>query len=463
LGPNEASPGMVAVAGVEERRTRADWMSRYVTLVRLGALAFFAGLVYLQLTWEILPKFSIAGTAFFAALSFLADRYEIRTGSGAEVSAGFLADFLGAALLGPLSGAIVSSVGVFGGCRRGEFQRKVTSASVFQIVAGVTGLVFWVSRDRLGDGSWVFVVGGIASGLAYLVLNWVLFIPVAWFKHSTGPIEAFKVVVQPFLPFHLFFLALSLILVYSFKSFRFPLPILIFLPVLGLIYAIRSFANALELSRRLERFSLEMAAGMLTALDLKDNYTAQHSAAVAQYSFDMAKALGLSSRECNLAHLAGLLHDVGKISVPDDVLNFPGRLDAGQWAVIQDHSSAGQKILGNMNEFEELARVVLHHHERFDGNGYPQKLAGEEIPFLSRIVSVADCYSAMISNRPYRKKLPPEVAMREIVNESGRQFDPIVATRFLAVLEQKDEHYRLAEHVDFQMQFQKVRFLRDIS
>jgi putative nucleotidyltransferase with HDIG domain len=451
------------VPGAEQRRTRADWMSRYVTLVRLGALVLFVVLVYLQLTWETLPSFSLAGTAFFAALSALADRYEIRIGSGVDVSAGFLADFVCAALLGPLSGAIVSSVGVFGGYRRGELQRKITSASVFQIVAGVTGLVFWIFKDNFGDSAWVFVVAGITAGLIYLALNWVLFMPVAWFRHQTGPIEAFRAVVQPFLPFHLFFLALSLILIYSFKSFRFPFPVLIFLPVLGLVYAIRSFANALELSHRLERFSLEMAAGMITALDLKDNYTAQHSAAVAQYSFDMAKAIGLSTRECNLAHLAGLLHDLGKISVPDDVLNFPGSLDKEQWAVVQDHSSAGQKILGNMAEFEELARVVLYHHERYDGTGYPEHLAGEGIPFLSRIVSVADCYSAMISDRPYRKKLPPEVAMKEILTQSGSQFDPLVASKFLAILEKSDEAYRRAEQVDFQMQFQRVRFLRDIS
>lgn len=406
---------------------------------------------------------SLAGTAFFAALSALADRYEIRTSTGAEVSAGFLADFVSVALLGPLSGAIVCSIGVFGGCRKGELQRDITSASVFHIVAGVTGLVFWIFKDQWGGSSWVFVVAGVTAGLVYLALNWVLFMPVAWFKHSTGPIEAFKAVVQPFLPFHLFFLALSLVLIYSFKSLRFPFPVLIFLPVLGLVYAIRSFANVLELSRRLERFSLEMAAGMIDALDLKDNYTARHSGAVALYSFDMAQALGLSKRECELAHLTGLLHDVGKISVPDDVLNFPGRLDERQWAIVQDHSSAGQKILGNIKEFEELARVVLYHHERFDGTGYPEKLSGEEIPFLSRIVSVADCYNAMTSDRPYRKKLSPEVAMDEIANNSGLQFDPLVASKFLAILQERDEAYRRAEQVDFQMEFQKVRFLRVIS
>jgi putative nucleotidyltransferase with HDIG domain len=229
------------------------------------------------------------------------------------------------------------------------------------------------------------------------------------------------------------------------------------------VWAFRSFSHERDLSRRLERFSLEMAAGMITALDLKDNYTAQHSAAVAQYSFDIARAMKLSSRECNLAHLAGLLHDLGKISVPDDVLNCPTKLDADQWDLVQGHSVAGQKILGNMNEFKELATIVLYHHERYDGGGYPDRVSGEGIPLLSRIVSVADSYSAMISDRPYRARLPWETAKREIIEKSGQQFDPMVAGRFIEVLETHDDHYRRADQVDFHVQFQKVRFLRDLK
>ncbi len=265
------------------------------------------------------------------------------------------------------------------------------------------------------------------------------------------------------LPFHLFFLLLSLGLLYSFKSVDSVAFLVFFLPVMGLVYAFRSYARQRDLARSLERFSLQMAGSMITALDLKDNYTAQHSANVAQYSYDIARAYGLGDKECNLAHLAGLLHDLGKISVPDEILNSRRTLEDDEWAVVQAHTEAGQKILSNMTEFEDLARIVLHHHERYDGAGYPRGLSDESIPLLSRIVSVADCYSAMISARPYSGPRPPEVAMMELRDQRGRQFDPQVVGAFLEILEKADQAYRTGQQIDLDVQFQEVRFLRDIA
>ena len=398
------------------------------------ALVLLGFLIYLQITWTALPRFNIWGALLFAALGLFADRFTIRIGNGFEVSASFIADFLSAAILGPLAGALVASASALGQHKRGEGARTLFYLSAFVICGGATGLVFWGVIQRFGVSGWVLSVSGILAGLLYHVLNWSLF-----------------------------FLFISLGLVYLYRASGPPVFALFLLPVVGLVWAFRSFSHERDLSRRLERFSLEMAAGMITALDLKDNYTAQHSAAVAQYSFDIARAMKLSPRECNLAHLAGLLHDLGKISVPDDVLNCPTKLDADQWDLVRGHSIAGQKILGNMNEFEELATIVLYHHERYDGGGYPNRICGEDIPLLSRIVSVADCYSAMISDRPYRSRLPWETARQEITEQSGRQFDPKVAGMFLEVLETHDDHYRHADQVDFHVQFQKVRFLRDLK
>ena len=435
----------------------------YVFLVFAVALGLLGILIYLQITWTALPRFSIWGALLFAALGKFADRYTIRIGNGIEVSASFIADFLSAAILGPLAGALVASASALGHLKRGEGARALFHFSAFAICGGAAGLVFWGMMDQFGGSGWVLALSGIAAGLLYHLLNWSLVSPIGWLRRGIGPVELFQEAFQPFLPYHLFFLFISLGLVYLYRTSGASVFALFLLPVVGLVWAFRSFSHERDLSRRLERFSLEMAAGMITALDLKDNYTAQHSAAVAQYSFDIARALKLSTRECNLAHLAGLLHDLGKISVPDDVLNCPTKLDADQWDLVQGHSIAGQKILGNMNEFAELATIVLYHHERYDGGGYPNRICGEDIPLLSRIVSVADCYSAMISDRPYRARLPWETATREITEQSGRQFDPKVAGRFLEVLEAHDNHYRHADQVDFHVQFQKVRFLRDLK
>ena len=134
--------------------------------------------------------------------------------------------------------------------------------------------------------------------------------------------------------------------------------------------------------------------------------------------------MGISGKRQNLTHLAGLVHDVGKIGIPDELLKTQVRLDAEGWAMIESHCVHGHRILGRIDQFGELAEVVLHHHERYDGNGYPHGLAGRNIPLESRIIAVADAYSAMISDRPYGPPLSTLIAEAELELRKGSQFDP---------------------------------------
>jgi putative nucleotidyltransferase with HDIG domain len=405
-------------------------------------------------------------TLMFAAVSIFAERLRVPIGEGTYVSAGFLADFLSAALLGPLAGAFVAASGALASHEKGQATRTIFCASAFSIAGGACGVVFHlVSEQSLGPSGVAVAVAGVAAGATYQLLDYSLFVPIMWLRRRVGPRRWFDETFAPYLPFHLFFLLLSLGLIYI---ARIPnqgreVFVLFFLPVLGLMWVFRSFARQKELSESLERFSMQMAASMITALDLKDNYTAQHSAAVAQYSLDLAKNLGLKPRERSLAHLAGLLHDLGKISVPDKILNSRERLGDDAWDVVRGHSVAGQNILSNMSEFKGIGLIVLHHHERFDGGGYPHGLAGDEIPLISRIVSVADCYSAMVSDRPYRDKMSPQEAKVELASQSGVQFDPHVVAAFIDILEAGTDEYRRAEHIDFLLQFQKVRSLGDFA
>ncbi len=160
----------------------------------------------------------------------------------------------------------------------------------------------------------------------------------------------------------------------------------------------------------------------------------------------MAQSFGLSEYEVSLTHVASLMHDVGKIVMLDDALKSSGKLDAIGRAMVESHSRDGANILNKIGEFRELAKVVLYHHERYDGHGYPVGLAGEEIPFISRILCVADSYSAMVSDRPYRSRLSTEVAISELVKNKGTQFDPAVVDCFLELLESHDDDYRRGEN-----------------
>ncbi|MHB9150588.1 MAG: HD-GYP domain-containing protein [Thermoleophilia bacterium] len=449
---------------------RPSRVTLYVAAVFCCAFLFAIALVYVQYVWDALPglsifspRFSAPAFLFFLTVGVLADRYRVNTGEGAEMSAGFLADFLSAALLGPLVGAAVAAGSFLVGNRRTELMRTVFDVSAFILVGGSTGLIYWLFQASLEGNSASLLVGGLAAGAAYFLINLLIYYPLVRMRRGLELGEWFNEGFRPFLPFHMFFLTVSLGLLYSFDRLGPPGFALFFLPVTGLVYAFRAFSRQRELTRSLERFSLQMAASMITALDFKDNYTAQHSAAVAQYAFDTACALKMSQKERSVAHLAGLLHDLGKISVPDEILNSRARLGAEDWAVIQGHAGAGQSVVSNMHEFEELGKIIRHHHERYDGSGYPDGVTADGIPLISRIVAVADSYSAMVSERPYSAKLRPEEAMAELQSKSGTQFDPQVVNAFLCVLQAATAEYRRAEQLDFHLQFQKARFLGEIS
>ena len=169
------------------------------------------------------------------------------------------------------------------------------------------------------------------------------------------------------------------------------------------------------------------------ALDAKDTYTHGHSHRVTLYSLILAKALNLDDELLEEIETAGLLHDIGKIGIPEDILCKPGKLTDEEYQIIQQHAPGGKKILNSIPGLKNVALWISCHHEKWDGRGYPNGLKGEEIPLASRILAVADTYDAMTSNRSYRKGLPHEVAVEEIKNCSGTQFDADVIEVFMKI------------------------------
>jgi putative nucleotidyltransferase with HDIG domain len=170
---------------------------------------------------------------------------------------------------------------------------------------------------------------------------------------------------------------------------------------------------------------------LTSAVDAKDAYTCGHSERVALVSRHLAAQAGLSDRDVEQVYMGGLLHDVGKIGVPEAVLQKCGRLTNEEFEQIKRHPAIGARILQDVKQIREIIPGVLHHHERYDGKGYPSGLAGHNIPLMGRIICLADCFDAMTSSRTYRKALPLEVALCEIRRCSGTQFDPALAEVFL--------------------------------
>ncbi|HEY8504319.1 MAG TPA: HD domain-containing phosphohydrolase, partial [Gemmataceae bacterium] len=175
------------------------------------------------------------------------------------------------------------------------------------------------------------------------------------------------------------------------------------------------------------------------AVELRDEYTGGHTARVTNYSVLLAQHLGLPAKEVELIRIGTPLHDIGKIGIDDTILRAPRRLTPEEFAIMQTHTVKGAAIIHTIPDLHPVLPIVRSHHERWDGKGYPDGLAGENIPLMARIVAVADAFDAMTSNRPYhpdRKGKPPEVAFAEVEAQAGKQFDPRCAEAFLAVREQ---------------------------
>ena len=193
--------------------------------------------------------------------------------------------------------------------------------------------------------------------------------------------------------------------------------------------------RANERADRLEALSEEMVQTLAVTIDAKDRYTNGHSFRVSAYSVALARQLGWPDEEIKHLEHEALLHDIGKIGVPDAVLNKPGRLTDDEFMIIQSHTLTGGNILSRSEGLLEASRVARHHHERYDGSGYPDRLAGEAIPVHARAVAIADAYDAMRSDRIYRKGLPRDVIRGELVKGRGRQFDPQFLDAFLELFD----------------------------
>ena len=321
---------------------------------------------------------------------------------------------------------------------------------VYTPIRALTGVAAGLAAAATSDpGSLEFGVILAAASLAAvanLACDAVLNFGTLLVRGGTSPLMYMRAMVP------LFFVALPLyvpavaMLVYGYEKYsvadrRVSNPGCRASAVIHLYQEQREAARRLsEANASLGASNLSFASALVATLDARDRYTAGHSAAVAIYSRDIAKRLGLDEEQQQLCYVTGLVHDIGKVGLPAGLLEKPGALTLEERRQMQEHSAIGERILARVETYPEVAQIVRHHHERVDGTGYPDGLTGEDIPLLSRIIAVADAYNAMTSDRPYRDAMPSRVARLRLAQAVESQFDTAVVAAFEAILAGADEH-----------------------
>jgi putative nucleotidyltransferase with HDIG domain len=409
------------------------------------SLSFFAGA-------ETGPPLVVLGLAVAAAY---AERGSVRLSSTVEESISALPMLFAAVLFGPLAALIVASASMLGDFTRPYLRWGIYTSSR-AITAALVGAVAIATSGAFESRAVGIAVSTIVAAVVAQLLDGLFASVTVYLRRSGGVAETARLLLPVAAAAIPLYAPLVALLAIGYDQLSAWATMLFFVPALAAqrLYTLyqeqRHLTDDLtEANEQLERANLSFAAALVATLDARDQYTAGHSAAVAIYSRDIALRMGLSEAEQQKAHLSGLVHDIGKIGLPPGLLEKEGPLTLDERRVMQSHSEIGERILVNVDTYSEIAHIVRHHHERVDGNGYPDGLTESEIPLLARIIAVADAYNAMTSDRPYREAMPSRVARMRLAQAVGTQFDTSVVAAFEAILATAEESYRLGLRRDF--------------
>ena len=396
-----------------------------------------------------------------AVAAYVAERSRVDLGHRLHISITWIPVLLAAVLFGPLAAMIVAFASWLDHFRA-PYSKWITYTCTNSLIAAASGVVAAHTYPVLVGGPAPFIVATLSATAVTEILDLISTAYIARLRGMNAR-QLVRTVAPVQVTAAIFYAPIVAILAYAYQDVSGWTLVLFFGPALaaqrlyGLYQHERQLAQDLTSANvRLERANLSFATALVATLDARDRYTAGHSAAVAIYARDIAERLGLSEDERQLSHQCGLVHDIGKIGLPPGLLEKPGALTLGERRQMEKHSEIGERILAKVEDYAEIAKIVRHHHERWDGQGYPDGIAAEEIPLISRIISVADAYNAMTSDRPYRDAMPSRVARMRLAQGVESQFDTTIVAAFEAILAGADEEYRTGRRADFSLADQDV-------
>ncbi len=413
---------------------------------------------------------SALSTVILALIAIIAEEMAVEVRERVTMTAGNLPVLLALMFLGPIPAmAVAAIVGLWGAWRENSRSVVIYNCSQLVISAFVAGGLFAVLRQRfdipLDSVTVPLLAAGAVSGVTYEAVNNLLISLAALAKYGTS-LTAFWRDDMPSLLLRslVFVVGLGLAMAALYATAGVTAVALLFIPVFASQYMFKLLvrerahvAKQQELTDKYLEMNLGLAVAMVVLLDSKDQYTADHSAAVAMYCRDMALAAGMGEAEAEEIHLAGLLHDLGKVGTPDAILRKDSSLDDDEWGYIQQHPEKGAEVLSHLAAYQNVADIVRYHHERLDGTGYPFGLTSESIPEASKMLAVADTYHAMTSDRPYRRALSSFEALKEIRAMAGVALDARWVEILAGILRDKDLAYRDGSATDFMDEYERGR------
>lgn len=435
-------------------RKYPDW----ATTAYIAGLAVLASILSVNLAIKGVHTVDWFGLIFFAIVVLVMEALAIEIyvrDSSVSTSAALLV--AGVLLFGSMGAIVLGVIIAFVAYakKRTQISRFIFNASNHTIggllIASFLGFV----KLPADDWTWarLLIIGAGSASLLYLSTTILLTIAIGL---SDG--KSFKAIwVERFrwlAPYYLALGAIASTLFFSYHAVDFTGIVIVILPLLLLRYSQKQYIHQTEtLVHRLQESNTELLQKsdeitllneelLLTlarSIDLRDPYVMEHSKHVSRYAVVVAEELGLSEDQIESIRKAGLLHDIGKLGIPEEILFKPGRLSVEEFEMVQEHVKIGAELIRGCHSLEPLAPFVYHHHEWFNGSGYPHGLAGDAIPLEARILSLADAVEAMASDRPYKEAMSPPAILAELNRWAGSQFDPVVAKAFTRVVKRQGE------------------------
>jgi putative nucleotidyltransferase with HDIG domain len=433
----------------------------YVATVGVSAVALCAALLAAGYSlqdglWTVL---------ILIVVNAIAERGGVWITGTTQLSIALLPTLFAAVLFGPLAAGLVNASSMLGDpevlsrSTPGRSPRlKIASYASSRFITGAAaGLIAQLLRGVMTSDLAGLMVATLGAAVAAEGIDMLFGAITARIRRSNtmrGVIRGVAPLMLTSVPLYATTVA---ILAFAYINFSPWTSLLFFIPALaaqrlfGMYRQQRQLAEDLKKANDdLKRANMSFAEALVATLEKSDQYTAGHSKAVAIYARDIAKRMGLAPDVQERTYLCGLVHDIGKVGLPASLLLKDGPLNLEERRQMQEHPAIGEGILRKVDLYADVAVVVRHHHERIDGEGYPDKLAGDEIPLLSRIIAVADSYNAMTSDRAYRDAMPSRVARLRLAQAVESQFDTTAVAAFEAILAGATEGYRTAKEPDFE-------------